>query len=205
MPKFDAVIKNLKREIRDEPTGHSRFQIENFIIGSQPTDYGKYKQCVLEIRSRIKSYETINTAYLETKNKDDKIRSTDDLEKIAQYEILMEDIKRELYIIIEIYEKLKKKVDLDNREELEVDLWDKKFHKELMTYIFVGGSPIPVSLAQNIMSLPGNSSAKKQLGGLIQQKAIINSSNKGESLDTSKSIENKENINESGPRNTNDQ
>jgi len=209
MPIFDEMINDLRHEIKDEPSGHSRFQIENFIIGQQATDYGKYKQCVLEIRSRIKSYETIHKAYHEIKNQDDKLRSTEDLENMASYEILMEDIKRELYIIIEIYEELKSKINLDNREELEADLWDKKFHKELMTHVFIG-SPIPIGLAQNIMSLPDDSFSKKQLHGVIRQglmlQSIATSGNKELALDTSKSTEeNKEEIDESRSGNTDNQ
>ncbi len=208
MPNFDEVIKNLKHEMKNESTGHSRFQIENFIIGPQPTDYGKYKQCVLEIRSRIKSHENINTAYLEIKNNSNK--STEDLEKKSQFEILMEDIKRELYIFIDIYEELKDKINLDNREELEAAMWDEKFCKELISHVLMGGSPIPVSLAQNIWSLPDGSSSKKQLSGLLHQNAIANVERANSKktitdniLDTSKLI-NKEKINESEKRNTDD-
>lgn len=166
--EFDELIKDFKNNTKNNETyGHSEFQIRNFIINSQPTDYGKYKQCVLEIRSRIKSYENIMIEYnklLEENNKD-----LVSLKKISEFEIIIEDIKRETYIFYDIYKDLITKIDLSKKEELEEDYWDKKFHKELTSYVLIGQFP-PICLIQSIMDLPKKAIVRNELIRMIGEK-----------------------------------
>jgi hypothetical protein len=44
--------EDIKYLLEDYEAYHSRFQIENFIIGSKGNAWAKYKQCLREIRSR---------------------------------------------------------------------------------------------------------------------------------------------------------
>lgn len=166
MTEFDILVSDIDKEIRNEPSGHSEFQICNFIIGSQPTIYGKYKQCVLELRSRIKNYKSIMSGYNKLKAKEK--LSTNDIKQMSEYEICLEDIKRETYIISDLYKKIKKNIDLNNRDNLEVEYWDEKFGQEVAAHR-ISGYPLPVGLVQNILALP-NTCRTKQL--LIEQ--IVN-------------------------------
>lgn len=163
MTEFDELIQEISNEIRNEPHGHSEFQIKNFIIGAQPTIYGKYKQCVLELRSRTKTYKIIKERYDNIRSKEE--LSSDEIKQVSEYEILLEDIKRETYIISDLYREIKEIIDLDRRDELEIEYWDEKFGQEATAHK-ISGYPLPVSLIQNILSLP-NSCRTKQL--LVQQ------------------------------------
>jgi hypothetical protein len=166
--EFEDLIKDFKDNTKNNETyGHSEFQIRNFIINSQPTDYGKYKQCVLEIRSRIKSYENIIIEYnklLEQEQKDHIV-----LKKISEFEIIIEDIKREVYIFYDIYKDLVGKIDLTKKEQLEEEYWNKKFQKELKSYVLIGQFP-PISLIQSILDLPKYSEVRNELIRMIGER-----------------------------------
>jgi len=160
MAEFNELIQNISKEIRNEPYGHSEFQIRNFIIGSQPTIYGKYKQCVLELRSRIKNYQILLEKYDNLRSKDE--LSLDEIKQVSEYEILLEDIRRETYIINDLYEEIKENIDLSRRDELEIEYWDEKFGQEATAHK-ISGYPLPVGLIQNILSLPNNCRTKQLL------------------------------------------
>ena len=160
MPAFDELIQEIDKEIRNEPHGHSEFQIKNFIIGSQPTKYGQYKQCVLELRSRIKNYNVLNERYSKMKSRED--LSLDEIKQVSEYEILLEDLKRETYIISDLYNEIKKDIDLNRRDELEIEFWDVKFGKEVTDHQ-IAGCPLPVTLVQSILSLPNECRSKRMI------------------------------------------
>jgi hypothetical protein len=174
MLEFDKLVNEIDKDIRNEPNGHSEFQIRNFIIGSQPTIYGKYKQCVLELRSRIKNYKSIMNMYNKLKAKEK--LSSDEVKQMSEYEICLEDIKRETYIISDLYKEIKENINLDNRDELEIEYWDEKFGKEVTAHK-ISGYPLPVSLIQNILSLPNICRVKQLLvEQIIDSKEIKNDS-----------------------------
>lgn len=163
MQDFNELINNVYKEIKDDFHGHSEFQIENFIIGSQPTDYGKYKQCVLELRTRINSYNNIEDKIKNLKKENENSKQIDD------YLISLEDIKREIYIINKFFQELKEKIKDKDIKKLEIEYWDHKFQKEIMSHLMVG-SPIPVGLLQNVMSLPDSCHAKQQINSIVQER-----------------------------------
>jgi len=157
---FEKTISRLKIEMKEEIAGHTEFQLRNFVIGSQPTEYGKYRQCLAELRSRIKNYELLSAKIESLKSKES--LSKEEIDQLSEHEILLEDLKRETYIIDRILEETKERVDLSKKDLLEIDYWDKKFGREMFA-CFVSGVPVSTSLIQNIMSLPDGCAAKNQL------------------------------------------
>lgn len=148
------LIDRLDEIIKNESTGHTEFQIRNFIIGQVPTNYGKYKQCILELRSRIKQYKNLQEL------------KTEDIVKKSEYEITLEDLEREIKIFNNILEEIIPSLDLSKRDELEAEYWDQKFQKEILSY-WASGIPVPPNLIQTILSLPSNSQARAKLVNLL--------------------------------------
>ena len=112
------------------------------------------------------------------------------ISKSCELEILLEDLKREIYIIKDMFINLKDKVSLKDKEELEKDYWNKKFALELKMHIFLG-LPVPVNLAQNILSLPNDFEAKRQLNEYIKARIDHASSIERIPDDSKKNIDNK--------------
>ncbi len=174
--RVGEIVREVQQSIENEIYGHSRFQIENFIIGSQPTDYGKYKQCILELRSRIKNRDILirEIDKLETKKEksDQDVAFTtlpaEECRKLAEHKIALENIDRELYILSDIFNKVKIKIDLSRRDELEIGYWNAKFEQELMYSWMIGGS-ITTNLVQSILSLPEECSARTKLLGTLKK------------------------------------
>ena len=151
MQDFEQIIKDIEDVSKDEIVGHSEFQIRNFIIGSQPTDYGRYTQCIKELRSRIKNYKNLISEIENINSKEEKTKK--DIELLSEYEIFIEDISRESYILYRILQELKEILDLSDKNKLEIEYWNAKFEKELISY-WMTGTPLSPSLVQNVMSLP---------------------------------------------------
>ena len=169
MINLDDMVRDFGEQTRNEILGHTRFQIENFIINAQPTDYGRYKQCVAEIRSRIKQREM-------AKAEIDKLRGLLNttgagLKRIAELEILLEDVEREMYILGDVYDALRGRIDLSRRDELEREYWDAKFEHELLMHWLVG-APLSPSFAQNVLCLPDGSRAKNKLLSQLSIKQV---------------------------------
>jgi hypothetical protein len=170
------MIELIDNEIKNENTGHSEFQIRNFIIGSQPTNYGKYKQCILELRSRSKNYKNISKEIEKINKKEEK--SEEDLKRLSEYEVIIIDVEREIIIIYNILNEVKQTIDLKDRDKLETEYWNSKFEKEILAY-WATGSPIPPNLAQTIWSLPGDCSVVKKLNNhlmTVKGKILIENS-----------------------------
>lgn len=165
MQDFAQLLKDLEEDVKDAVPGHSEFQIRNFIIGSCPTQYGRYKQCILELRSRMKNYANLTKIQTDLQGGSDPEKAS----KLSECELLIEDLKRETYILSGILQELKEGLDLTKKDELEAEYWDVKFHKDLVLHLQLGGLPIPIGLAQNIMSLPSGSPARQQLDSVIAQ------------------------------------
>ncbi len=154
---FDDLLDAIKNDISQEITGHTRFQIENFIIKAEPTDYGQYKQCVKELRGREKQCRTINEEIekLNTKMKSGDLEPSEYHKRLSEHQILLEDIKRETYIFYDIFLEIKERIDLENREELEIEYWNARFEKLLLTH-WISGAPLPISLIESIQCLPSD-------------------------------------------------
>lgn len=167
MQNFDDFITNLYSEIKNDVHGHTEFQIKNFIIGSQPTDYGKYRQCILELRTRINTYNSLKQKLNELSQKDN--QTLFELKTIEEYSISIEDIKREIYIIYNIFLEVKENIKGKDLKELEIEYWDRKFDKEIISHLMVG-NPIPVGLLQNVMSLPDNCKCKQNINHIVSER-----------------------------------
>jgi hypothetical protein len=167
MQEFTQLLKDLQEDVKDAVSGHSEFQIRHFIIGSCPTVYGQYKQCLLELRSRMKNYENLQKILGEIPEKT--ISDQEKAQKSSECELLIEDLKRETYILSNILQELKPQLDLTKKDELEAEYWDVKFHNELMLHVWLG-YPVPVGLAQNIFTLPKESRSRKRLDEVLASK-----------------------------------
>lgn len=166
MNNIDNLVNKISEEIKNENTGHTEFQIRNFIIGSQSTLYGKYKQCVIELKSRTKSYKSI-------KKEIDNIKDNDfeSLQKKFELENVLENIEKEIIIFNNIFEEIKSNIDLSDRNKLEKEYWNKKFEDELLSHWLIN-APIPVNLVKNIMNLPQECSVKQKLLDFINVSSI---------------------------------
>lgn len=107
--------------------GHSRFQIENFIIGKQGTPYAQLQQCKREIQVRLKEAE-----------KQD------------------ENAEREIGILVELAEILKDQVgpmSPEREAELEAASWRDRCRRKIDIDFMVYGRPTE-STVEFIFSLP---------------------------------------------------
>ena len=163
------TIQDLRPNVMNESAGHSEFQIRNFIINAQPTPYGKYRQCVAELRSRIKTIEHAINKKTELDTLPEchpqdasQMSESDRLRKQVELDILIEDLGREIYIFRDVFCELENQVDLSRRDELEAEFWSKKFESDLIAH-WMSGAPLPPSLVQNIMLLPDGAPAKQKL------------------------------------------
>lgn len=179
---FEDLKNRIKDETKGEIRGHSDFQIRNFIIGSQPTYYGKYRQCILEMRARIKNHDSFKRS-LELLKKEN--NSMENEMKICEYEIALEDIEREMYIITEIFDEIKNNIDLSKKDDLEIEFWNKRFEQELMASLLTG-NPISNSLVQNIIMLPDNCSSKKQVMSILSQRTCLVEENRIKGIEDKK-------------------
>jgi hypothetical protein len=162
------AIAGVRDKVMSESRGHSEFQIEHFIINAQPTPYGRYRQCAAELRVRIRAVECAE------KRRDEVLMrvstNADALREAAEIDILIEDLGREIYILKRLFDKIERDVNLDKRDELEAEYWNKKFEMELIAH-WIGGTPIPPSIVQNVMLLPNGSSAKIRLMSFMDKRA----------------------------------
>lgn len=53
------IISNIEKKANLLPDGASEFQLRNFVVGSEFTDFGRFKQCVVELRSRVNNLEKL--------------------------------------------------------------------------------------------------------------------------------------------------
>lgn len=108
-------------------TGHSRFQIEHFIIGKQGTPYAQLQQCKREIQVRLGEAEKQDA-----------------------------NAEREIGILVELAERLVTQVGEltpERAEELEAASWRDKARRKIDTDFMAYGRPTE-STIEFVLSLP---------------------------------------------------
>jgi hypothetical protein len=155
MDKYLEVIPEESKEIfssisnimnKFQP-GHSRIQIENFILNDveYPTEYGKFKQACMELVARlsrvIDSYFDIKETEIKIKMKNEKLAKVSGFQKelveleleklqlqLRSKEASLKDIVRETMIFYEVYGNHPEFHNLTTAEEaqLEQEQWAQK-------------------------------------------------------------------------------
>ncbi len=178
--------EKINKLLNDFQSYHSSFQIENFIIGSQGSEWFQYKQCLREVRSRTESIESAKDELALSKIgrksvarkiklvfigqirkqmflKNEKRRAAELVENIRE-------TKRELNRFVELAWELKKKIgELDEikRQRLEADSWIEKARQMAAIEIMTMGG-LSKTTMEFILSLPKES----RRGILIELKSI---------------------------------
>jgi hypothetical protein len=161
---------------------HSDFQITNFIVGGQGSEWFQYGQCLREIKGRRESLENAQDSLLLLRADKKSLRRKIKLlfmgrerrkiflkNELRRSVALSEDIReveRELKRFVEIAVKLKKKIgDIDERKRKELDAaaWIDKARQMAAIEILTMGRPSKQTF-EFILSLP-----KKQRAAIIAE------------------------------------
>jgi len=161
--------------LKDYEHYHSDFQIDNFIIGSQGSDWFKFKQCLREIKTRRESLETAkdNKVLFQIKKKSiiRKIRlffmgqtrrqiflKNEKRTARGMHENIRET-ERELNRFVALAIKLKRQIgdiDPEKRKALEAKAWFKKARQMAAIEMLTQGRPSKQTM-EFIISLPKES------------------------------------------------
>jgi len=161
------TIKNLLNDHREK---HSYFQIENFIIGCQGSDWFQYRQCLREIKARWETLEMLKEDlilmqipkpskfrfFVKSDRMKKRIMKRREARKISSLTENISEVEREIKKLINLALKLKKSIgDIDDekREALEADSWYQKARKMAAVDIMVHGG-ISKQTMDFILSLP---------------------------------------------------
>ena len=152
---------------------HSRFQIEQFILGAKhSTPWGTYKQTLRELHSRHDSLASAGVARellvidieeLSTKKtggeydaRRDAVRLEAMRKSLAAADRNADDVRREYDVILARATELKAEIgDItdERRDQLEADFWYEKFRRDAMLDVVLTGR-IGRSTFELILSLP---------------------------------------------------
>ena len=158
--------------LKDFELYHSDFQIDNFIIGGQGTDWFQYKQCLREIKSRVESLDsaTEQMALFEIGRKSirgkiklffmgsirRKIFLNSETRQAAAMAQNIRDTRRELDRFVGLAKKLRARIgeiDSDRRQALESEGWYQKALHMAAVEIYTAGGPSKQTV-EFILSLP---------------------------------------------------
>ncbi len=123
--------------------GMSRFQIERFVIGSEPP-IGRFKQCCMEIKARYQKVLELHA-----------IGSQDQIN----------DLVREMEIFRELAETWKPLAEGKTEDEIQSIYWDQRFSLELATRL-LSRSPVD-DLLKRIMALDPESQCRQILAKFL--------------------------------------
>ena len=176
---LDALLDSVVD--RDPATrGMTEFQLRNFVLGSQPTVWGAYRQACLEISQRREARETLRTKAkllcvdlkeLQLKGDERSVIQAEAIKReLDKLKAGIKDIERELGIIGRAARELKSKLPDETWDEHQPEYWVKKLWREAWSALVTAGS-IPRDVVQAAMSLPEN-----------ERKAFLNSLRTHEAL-----------------------
>jgi len=179
------MVKDTVKELIDiSRLNMSDFQIKNFIINDQITDYKKIKQCLLELRTRYEQFEDlmedIELKKIDIEELEEQIENEENKFEIKRNKIKLKREKRKLNALnqslnnltneIKSFEKIvetyinefgidKIKDMLVNQEEYEPDYWKNKFIRSA-TFNLISSGRITDSLLEAISNLNENEQAE---------------------------------------------
>lgn len=145
------MIEQVETLLRDHQNLHSKFQIDNFIIGNQGCIWSQYKQALREIEGRYSSFITqkeslelfdLKRNWFWPFGRKAEIRNNALKRKRESMVDGLAESERELTRFVELALELKKEIgDLDNgkREILESDSWRQKAIKMAGIDLLVNG------------------------------------------------------------------
>lgn len=178
---------------------HSYFQLEYFVIGNEPTNQSKIRQCIIEIRSRKTDIDNINLELEELQDKKillelqlDNIKENKKV-KAKEKEVRVRMTNRKIQSIdnkiIELEEVQRNKVDECNflaslfkhlikiepiREwedpDVQKEYWDAKLLHEFRIRLLLGNN-IDTELAKTIMALPDDTKVKNGIINLLNHRS----------------------------------
>ena len=129
-----SELEKYEEFISDVKNGMSRFQIEKFVIGSEPP-VGRYRQCCLEIKTRVAQVRKI-------------LLEQESVENASS-------ILNEMKIFKELAQTWKPLVENMTEEQIEEVYWDQKFSFELAVRM-ISGAPLD-DLLRRAVTLSPNS------------------------------------------------
>jgi hypothetical protein len=172
--KIEEVANKLIKKSR---LGMSKFQIKNFIINDQITDYKKLKQCLLELRTRYEILKDIDEEMeLKLVDRDElefELKNENNEFAKKRKQIKRKQIKRQLDTIVERKENIEYEIEsleeylaeliqkygvekieemLDNQENYEIEYWTKKFTRSVYQDLLSNGR-ISTTLLESISNV----------------------------------------------------
>lgn len=134
-------IEDYEKYIADAPISMSRFQIENFVVKTEPPS-GRYHFCCKQIASKVASLKSAE----DQKSKD--------------------ALLYEIQVFKEIADEWKQYIGDQSYEKLQERIWDEAFTYKLAICAVTGRDYGP--LIPNILTMPRNSTCARLLKAVLQ-------------------------------------
>ena len=159
--------------LKDYRPKHTSYQIENFIIGMQGSEWSKYKQCLRELKNRVETLQGLKEeleikklksngnfsvfAFISKKKRRlNEIRQAQQKRSLRALENDIIGTEKELLKFAEIARRLKKKIGNLNPEKralLEADSWYQKA-KQMAAIDMICSHGISKATFEIILALP---------------------------------------------------
>ena len=191
MSQMEAIVNQ-----KSIPERHSFYQLQCFVIGKEPTNQARLRQCILELKARKNSLEALE---LELEDQADNLALTNyEIEQLTLQDFKFENdiqsrklkrkklstekqikeleqkrlhIAEEALFLVETYNRLVKIEPLKNWDDIEVQkqYWNEKLKYEL-NLRFLLKQNMDLELLKTILALDNESPVKKEVLLAFQQK-----------------------------------
>ena len=147
------MFSEVKASIAEIQQARSRFQIEKFVIGQHPTIEMQYYQTCLELQDLLFKHELATISMQKQKIKIEKLReSSDELDNLEAQELelgLKQTMlavvgnKREIDILLEIYNAFQVKFTRNQIEQAQPEYWKERLTNNARSMLMGGVSVNP--------------------------------------------------------------
>ncbi len=185
----ERLIESIQERCSKIPDGTTEFQLRHFVVGSEPKGYGQFRQCVIELRSKVefleRGYIIRERILLDLQELDLKSSCLKDAieikrNQLAKFEKSIElrtsergikALENELKILLRLLSEIPKE-SIDIPEE---QYWEERTRRRVAINLSLN-QPLSMDLVESVLNLPQSSSLRKWLEGIVYRE----DSDKGE-------------------------
>lgn len=182
------MLEVLQDMCQKVPDGSSEFQLRNFVIGSESPGYGRFKQCIMELRSRVNSLERsyiarertlmdlaeLNIMEVPKSNdigsKDGIVAKRHEL-NLYEKEIELREIERQIHTLEEemrILLRISREFPPEIMEVKESQYWEEKFQRNIAINMALG-QPLSTNLVEAVLNMPEGSEIKEWMESSLER------------------------------------
>ena len=125
----------------------TRFQLEHFVIGAHDTPEMQFRQCVMELRSQIRTYRVCDIGRRRMEREVDRLKESDDLDadldleekeiNLSELLISMRGAEREINCLMDLFNNMAH-FTRDEIDHAQPEYWEKRLNRQAQLSIMAG-------------------------------------------------------------------